>query len=157
MNFWKYIVSTFQRTFDRPHIFKNSEDTARWTFVSSAPYGVQRPIRGLTPYSEISISNPQTRYFQKNVKWTIFKNGHFWGYDLENWVWAKLVLWICPILWISPIFGYTQLSLTFFHEYRPIRPICHTSKKIIFLKKWLIFGSKMCSRRANSGSIRKPR
>ena len=85
-------------------------------------------------YSEISILNPQTRYFQKKVKCRFFKKRVFWGYDLENWVWAKLMLWICPILWIRVKMGYTQLSLTFFHYYRPIRPIYQKIKKIIFSK-----------------------
>ena len=30
--------------------------------------------------------------------------------------------------------GYTQLSLTFFHYYRPIRPIYHTSENFFFEK-----------------------
>ena len=47
-------------------------------------------------YPEISILNPQMRYFQKNVNYPFFKNGDFGGYDLENWVWTKLALWICP-------------------------------------------------------------
>ena len=34
--FKKYIGLASQRTFNRPHIFKIGEDTARWTFVSSA-------------------------------------------------------------------------------------------------------------------------
>ena len=53
-----------------------------------------------------------------------------------------------------------RLKTTFpniFNSYRSIRPIYHTSKKIIFMKKSHIFGLKMCSRRANIGSIRKPR
>ena len=50
---------------------------------------------------------------------------------------------VCPILWIRVKTVNTQLSLTFFHSYRPIRPIYQTSKKIIFLKKSHIFGSKM--------------
>ena len=49
-------------------------------------------------YPEISILNPQMRYFQKNVNYPFFKNGDFGGYDLENWVWTKSALWICPNL-----------------------------------------------------------
>ena len=64
---------------------------------------------------------------------------------------------ICLILWIRVKIDYTQLSLTFFYYYRPILPIYHTSKKIIFMKKSHIFGSKMCSRRSKTCSIRKPR
>ena len=40
-------------------------------------------------YPEISILNPQTRYFHQNVKWTIFENGHFWGCDVENWLFEE--------------------------------------------------------------------
>ena len=68
-------------------------------------------------YSEISILKPQTRYFQKKVKCRFFKKCVFWGYDLENWVWANLVLWVCPILWIRVKIGYTQLYL----QYTPPR------------------------------------
>ena len=92
-------------------------------------------------------------FSKKKVKCRFFKKRVFWGYDLENWVWAKLVLWICPILWIRVKMGYTQLSLTFFHYYRPIRPIYQKIKKIIFLKKSPFFESKMCSRGVKSGSI----
>ena len=48
---------------------------------------------------------------------------------------------VCTILWIQIKMGYTQLSLTFFHYYRPIWPIYHTSKKIIFWKNgiWMRF------------------
>ena len=107
-------------------------------------------------YSEISNLNPQTEYFHKKVNFQLFKKCCFWGCDVENWVWAKLALWICPILWIRVKIGYAQFSVTFFYCYRSIRPIYHTSKKIIFLKKSHIFGSKMCSRRTKTGSIRKP-
>ena len=64
-------------------------------------------------YSDISNLNPQTRYFDKKVNFQLFKKCCFWGCDVENWVWAKLALWICPILWIRVKIGYTQLSLTF--------------------------------------------
>ena len=70
-------------------------------------------------YSEISNFNLQTRYFHKKVNLRLFKKCCFWGCDVENWVWAKLALWMCPILWIRVKIGYTQLSLTFFHYYRP--------------------------------------
>ena len=83
------------------------------------------------------------------------KKWYFWWSDVENWVWAKSALWICPILWIRVQIGYTQLSLTFFHYYRPIWQIYHTSKKIIFMKKSHIFGSKICSREARSGPTAK--
>ena len=56
---------------------------------------MMRTFRG---YPEISILNPQMRYFQKNVNYPFFKNGDFGGYDLENWVWTKSALWICPNL-----------------------------------------------------------
>ena len=88
-----------------------------------------------TVYSEISNFNPQTEYFHKKVNIRLFKKCCFWGCDVENWVWTKLALWICPILWIRVKIGYTQLSLTFFHYYRPIRPIYQKIKKIIFPKK----------------------
>jgi len=68
-----------------------------------------------------------------------FKKCTFWRYDRENWVWAKLVLRICPILRIRGNFGYTQLSLTYLYQYWPIQLIYHTSKKIIFLKKTIFF------------------
>ena len=100
---------------------------------------------------------PANEIFSKNVNYPFFKNGDFGGYDLENWVWTKLALWICPILWISFKIVYTQLSLTFFYYYRPIRPIYQQIKKIIFLKKMLIFESKICCRRAKTGSIGTPR
>ena len=35
-------------------------------------------------YSEISILNPQIKYFQKNVNYPFFKNGDFGGYDLAK-------------------------------------------------------------------------
>ena len=104
-------------------------------------------------YSEISNFNPQTEYFHKKVYFQLFKKCCFWGCDVENWVWTKLALWICPILWIRVKIGYTQLSLTFFHYYRPIRPIYQKIKKIIFLEKSPFFESKMCSRGVKSGSI----
>ena len=90
-------------------------------------------------YSEISNFNPQTEYFQKKVKYRFFKNAFFGGYDLENRVSEKLALWICPILWNRVKMGHTQLSLTFFHQYRPNRPIYHTIQKIIFSKKKHLF------------------
>ena len=61
-----------------------------------------------------------------------------------------MALWICPILWIRVKTVNTQLSLTFFYYYRTIRPIYHTSKKIIFPKKIMIFGSKICSRQPSN-------
>ena len=73
------------------------------------------------------------------MNFQLFENDHFWGCDVENRVWTKLALWICPILWIRVKMGYTQLSLTFFYQYRPNRPIYHTIKKIIFPKKNAIF------------------
>ena len=62
-----------------------------------------------------------------------------------------------PILWIRVKIGYTQLSLTFFHEYRPNRPIYHKIKKIIFSKKTCFFWSKICLKMARTDSIAKPR
>ena len=96
---------------------------------------------------------PQTEYFHKKVNFYFVTKCYFWGCDVENWVWTKLALWMCPILWIRVKIGYTQLSLTFFYYYRPIWPIYHTSKKIIFSKKSMIFWSKICSREAKSGSM----
>ena len=96
---------------------------------------------------------PANGIFPQKGKFSIFQKVVFLGCDVENWVWTKLVLWICPILWIRIKIGYTQLSRTFFHYYRPIRPIYHTSKKIIFPKKSMIFLSKICSRGAQSGSM----
>ena len=93
-------------------------------------------------YSEISILNPQTRYFQKKVNSQLFKKCVFGGADLEIWVWVKLVLWICPILWIRVQTVNTQLSSTFFHYYRPYRPIYRKIKKIIVPKKWRFFNRK---------------
>ena len=78
-------------------------------------------------------------YFHQKVNFQIFENGHFWGCDVENWVWAKLALWICPILWIRVKIGYTQLSPTFFDHYRPNRPIYQKIKKNHFFKKNAIF------------------
>ena len=60
---------------------------------------------------------------------------------------------ICPILWIWVKIGYAQLSLTFFHYYRPIWPIYHTCKRIIFPKKSMIFRLKICYRGAKSVSM----
>ena len=94
-------------------------------------------------YPEISILNPQMRYFQKNVNYPFVKNDDFGGYDLENWVWTKLALWICPILWIRVKLVYTQLSLTlFFYDYRPIRPIYQQIKKNFLEKKCKFFNKK---------------
>ena len=76
------------------------------------------------------------------VYFQLFKKCYFWGCDVENWVWIKLALWICPILWIRVKIGYTQLSLTFFHYYRPIRPIYQKIKIVIFWKKSPFFESK---------------
>ena len=59
-----------------------------------------RKTKNLSGYPEISILNLQTRYFHQNVTWTIFENGHFWGCDVENWLFEKMVLWIWPICWI---------------------------------------------------------
>ena len=98
-----------------------------WVFI--------RTYCGFIGYSEISNFNPQTEYFHKKVNSQLFKKCSFWGCDVENWVWTKLALWICPILWIRVKIGYTQLSLTFFHYYRPIQPIYHTCKKNHFFKK----------------------
>ena len=103
-------------------------------------------------YSEILNFNPQTEYFQKKVKSQLFKKCYFWGCDVENWLWAKLALWICPILWKTSQICYRQLSLTFFHYYRPVRPIYHTSKKSSFRRKIMIFRSKICSKRARTGA-----
>ena len=75
-------------------------------------------------------------YFHQNVNFQLFENGHFWGCDVENWVWAKMALWICPILWIRVKTGHTQLSLSFFNQYRPNRPIY---QKNHFFKKIAIF------------------
>ena len=54
-------------------------------------------------------------YFSKKGKFSISQKVCFWGYDIENSFWAKLVLWMCPILWIRVKTVNTQLSLTFFH------------------------------------------
>ena len=91
---------------------------------------------GFIGYSEISILNPQTEYFDKNVNFQLLKKCCFWKCDVENWLWAKLALWIWPILWIRLQIGYTQLSLTLFHYYQPIQPIYHTfnSRKSFFKK-----------------------
>ena len=116
------------------------------------PYLDQKSILEKRPFKSCPF-NLQTEYLHKKVNFQLFKKCCFWGCDVENWVWTKLALWICPILWIRVKIGYTQLSLTFFHYYRPIRPIYQKIKKIIFPKKMTIFGSKMCSRGAKSGSI----
>ena len=73
-------------------------------------------------YPEILIFNPQTEYFDQNVKIQLFKKSHFWRYDVENWLWWKLAEGIGPI-------GNTQLSLTFFIK------ICHISRFIEKSKK----------------------
>ena len=77
---------------------------------------------------------PANGIFSQKCTFSIFQNCVFWGYDFENWVWAKLVLWICPILWKSPKTVNTQFSLIFFHSYRPKRLIYHAIQKIIFKK-----------------------
>ena len=93
-------------------------------------------------YSEISILNPQIKYFQKNVNYPFFKNGDFGGYDLENWVWTKLALWICPILWIRVKLVYTQLSLTFFIIIGRFGRFINKSKKSYFWKKCKFLNQK---------------
>ena len=102
-------------------------------------------MRTFWRYPEISILNPQTEYFHQNVKWIIFENGHFWGCDVKNWLFEKLVLWIWSICWISPKIVYTQLFLTSDHQNRPYRPIYLKVKKSYFEKK-KIFLSKIGSR-----------
>ena len=87
-------------------------------------------------HSRILIFNPQMEYFHKKVNSQLFKKCCFWRCDVENWVWAKLALWI---------WGSNRLYTTFpsiFHYYRPIQPIYHTSKKIIFPKKSWFFDRK---------------
>ena len=74
-------------------------------------------------YPEISILNPQTRYFHQNVNFHIFEKGYFWGCDLENLLFEKMVLWIWSICWIWVIFMYTQLFVTSDHQNRPYWPI----------------------------------
>ena len=94
-------------------------------------------------YSEISNFNLQTQYLYKNVNFQLFKKCYFWGCDVENWVWTKSALWICYILCIRIKMGYTQLSLTFFYYYRPIRTIYQQIKKIFFFwKKWPFLNQK---------------
>ena len=41
-------------------------------------------IIGFFGYPEISDFDPQTKYVHENVKKRLFKNGHFWGCDVEN-------------------------------------------------------------------------
>ena len=90
-------------------------------------------------YSEISNFNPQTRYFHKNVYFRIFKKGHFWGYEVENWVLSKSALWIWSIFRIRVKMVNTQLFSTFFHKNRPYRPIYRKIKKNHFSKKNTFF------------------
>ena len=88
---------------------------------------------------------PTNGIFSQKGEFPFFQKVPFLGCDVENWVWTKLALWICPILWIRVKIGYTQLSLTFFHYYRPIRPIYQKIKKIIFPKKNHDFWIKKCA------------
>ena len=85
---------------------------------------------------------PANEIFSKKGKMSFFQKTCFLGYDLENGVWAKLVLWICPILWIRVKMSYTQLSLTFFYWNRPIRPIYQKIKNCHILEKIAIFWIK---------------
>ena len=43
--------------------------------------------------------------------------------SVENQLSEKTTIWICPISWIRVDVTHTQLSITFFHEIRPHRPI----------------------------------
>ena len=87
-----------------------------------------------------------------NVKTRFFKKCVFWGYDLENWVWAKLALWICPILWISPKIGYTQISLTFFLLISAeSADLLHNPKNLFFWKKRDFLDKKCALEKANWG------
>ena len=72
--------------------------------------------------------NQQTRYFHKKVNCQLFKKCYFWECDVENWVWTKLALWICPILWIWIRCAYTTF-LNIFNQYLLIRAICPARKK----------------------------
>ena len=66
------------------------------------------------------------QFFQKNV----FLEGMTSKIEFEqNWRYGYV---LTVILWIRVLIGYTQLSLIFFHYYRPIQPIKknHFSKKI---------------------------
>ena len=78
--------------------------------------------RGFVGYSEISNLNPQSEYFHKKINFQLFKKCYFWGCDVENWVWTKLDLWICPILWMR----------TFLH----FRPYCMA--RILFRNFWIM-------------------
>ena len=88
-----------------------------WVFIRWSSYllGEYVTYGGFIGYSEISNFNPQTRYYDKKVNFQLFKKCYFGGCDVENWVWTKLPLWICPISWIRIKIGYAQLSLTFFY------------------------------------------
>ena len=57
------------------------------------------------PQNPGSKSEKSLRYtvsYQLYYLWSAFgvtfENVPFFGYDVENWVWTKLALWICPIL-----------------------------------------------------------
>ena len=51
-------------------------------------------------HSEISILNPQSKYFYKTVNMKFSKMTIFWGCEVGNWLWEKTTIWICPISWI---------------------------------------------------------
>ena len=99
-------------------------------------------IRSFTGCSEISDFDPQTKYFHEKVNFRYFETGHFWGCEVENWIWWILAIWIWSILWNRVKIGYTRLFLTFFNENRPYQPIYRKIKKVIFRKKMLFFNRK---------------
>ena len=100
---------------------------------------------------------PTNEIFSKNRKISFLKKRVFWGYEVENRFFGKMVLQILPILWIRVKTVNTQLSLTFFHKNRPYRPIYQKIKKIIFSKKMAFFESKICPRGLKMGPIGKAR
>jgi len=113
---WNTAMFYFQLKFTLPkssavpsyQIWQNQHLSSHWKQINAILWGKKNKNRTNLFCShfmrfraiEISIFNPQIKYFYSNVNFQLFKNGHFWKCDVENWVWRKLALWICPILWI---------------------------------------------------------
>ena len=109
-------------------------------------------------YSEISILNPQIKYFQKKCELPFFQKWWFWGVRPRKLSLNKIgVMDMSYIMDSGQNYVYTTFPNFFSLISADSADLSHNQKNIIFLKKMDIFESKMCCTRAKTGSIGTPR
>ena len=101
----------------KQHFLKSWKFTFLWKYsVCGFKFEISEyPIKRLYAAYKYELKRMKTHEIRAKYFFVIFLASlYFWRYSVENWVWAKLALWICSILWIRIPIGYKQLSLNIF-------------------------------------------